>query len=113
MKNITQQNKYSEFPQLYHDHMNLLLQCFVICSSCAKRCLEEGNCETAASCYDCADICALTIKVHSGDSKYCDSIFKVCADTCVSCADTCAEQDSEYCKQCSDICYKCAEACNK
>lgn len=105
------QNRQSSFPHIYHQHMQTLLRCFSICSSCAKMCIEEGRSETAALCSDCADICALAIKLHSGDSEFSEQAFELCARACDRCAEECEEEDSEHCHECGEICRKCAEAC--
>lgn len=105
--------KYSEFPHLAHEHMKMLQKCFSACSSCAKICMEEGMSETAISCSECADICALTIKWHSADSAFTKKITDLCAEVCNKCAEACARNDSEHCQQCSAICYDCANACKQ
>ncbi len=106
-------NQYSAFPHVSHEHMKILLKCFSICSSCAKMCMKEGMKNTAVLCSDCADVCGLAIKLHSGDSEFSEEVFTLCADVCERCADECAKNDSEHCQQCSDICRKCATACRE
>jgi hypothetical protein len=102
---------YSEFPHLSHEHMQVLLQCFSVCSSCAKMCMQERMADTAILCSECADICALTIKWHSADSAFSSKISALCADVCFHCAEACAKNDSHHCQQCSEVCYECAKAC--
>lgn len=106
-----QANKYTAFPHLGHHHMQILLKCFSACSACSKMCIEEGMKETAKLCSDCADVCGLTIKLHSGDSEFSHQAFKFCAEVCERCAEECAQMDSDHCQQCSQICQECAEAC--
>lgn len=108
-----QLEKYSEFPHLSHPHMQVLLKCYSICSACAKMCMKERVPETAILCSDCADVCALAIKLHSGDSEFSSKIFALCSEICERCAESCGKMDSEHCKQCSEICKKCAEECGK
>lgn len=103
--------KYSEFPHIMHEHMEILQKCFSICSSCAKMCIKENNTETAILCSECADICALTIKWHSANSAFTKKISELCAEICKSCAEACARHDSKHCQQCSEICYECAKTC--
>lgn len=105
------QNKYSEFPHIQHEHMQTLLKCYSICSACAKMCMRENMQNTAILCTDCADVCGLAIKLHSGDSEFNDIIMKTCAQVCQRCAEACGSMESEHCHQCSEICYECAEAC--
>ena len=105
--------KYSEFPHTTREHMELLMKCFTICSACAKKCINEGMSETAILCSDCADVCALTIKLHSGDSEFNKKILDLCAEVCLRCAEACSKHSIEHCQQCSDICFKCAKACHE
>ncbi len=104
-------NKYTAFPHLGHVHMQMLMKCYSACCSCAKMCIEEGNTDTAILCSDCADICSLAIKLHSGNSEFNHQILQLCAEACERCAEACAQHDSDHCQQCSEICHKCAEAC--
>jgi len=103
--------QYTAFPHLQHDHMASLMQCYSACCSCEKMCIEEGHKETAKLCSDCADICALTIKMHSADSEFNSKIAELCAQICKRCADACGKVQADHCKQCSEICKECAEAC--
>ena len=104
--------KFSEFPHAQHEHMNLLLTCFTICSSCSKMCLEEGHKESAALCQDCADVCSLAIQLHSRDSEFSDAIMLLCAEVCRRCSEVCSQMKAKHCQQCSDICKQCALACD-
>lgn len=105
--------KYSEFRHVGHDHMQKLMECFAICSACAKMCIEDGHKTTAKICSDCADICALTIKLHSGDSEFNHQISELCSSICSRCADACSKVDADHCKQCSQACQECAESCKE
>jgi hypothetical protein len=75
--------------------------------------MEEKHSDTAILCSDCADVCALAIKLHSGDSEFSDRVFALCAEVCDRCADSCSKNTSEHCQQCSEICRECARACNE
>lgn len=102
---------FSEFPHASHEHMEVLLKCFSICSSCAKKCIQENMHKTAILCSECADICALTIKWHSADSAFTKKISALCAEVCQSCAEACKLHENRHCQQCSAICFECAKAC--
>lgn len=41
--------KYSAFPHVNHQHMEVMLKCFSICSSCAK--MDSDHCQ------QCSEIC--------------------------------------------------------
>lgn len=104
---------YSEFRHLGHDHMQKLMDCFAICSACAKMCVEEGHKETAKLCMDCADVCGLTIKLHSSDSVFNPQVTELCSTVCSRCADACAQMSAKHCQQCSQACRECVEACKE
>lgn len=106
-----EQKKYSSFPHVYHEHMSILMKCFSICSACSKMCIKENHKKTAILCADCADICALAIKLHSNDSEFKDQVMDLCAAICSRCAEECGKMEAEHCLECSDICKRCAEAC--
>lgn len=112
MVNATK-SKYSEFPHVYHEHMKIMMDCYSICSACAKMCMDEHMEDTAKLCSDCADICGLAIKLHSSDSEFNLQFMLLCAQVCARCADACGKHKVEHCQQCSDICRKCSEACSK
>jgi len=105
--------QFSEFRHIDHAHMQKIMECFAICSACAKMCIEEGHKTTAKLCSDCADVCSLTIKLHSGDSKFNRQVCELCSSICSQCADACAEMEDEHCKQCSQACRECADACKE
>ena len=105
-------NVYSEFPHVSHDHMKTMLNCFIICESCAKMCIDEGHKVTAKLCLDCADVCNLAIKLHSRDSEFNRKVMDLCADVCARCGEECAKNKAAHCQQCSEICFDCAEACS-
>lgn len=105
--------KTSAFPHAYHKHMELLQLCLTVCSSCAAMCLEEGRKETAKVCFDCADICALTIKMHSRDSEFNRALMELCSEVCQRCSQECGKVKVEHCQQCSEICKECAKACQE
>ena len=73
--------------------------------------MNENMKETAILCSDCADVCALAIKLHSGDSEFSSQIFDLCAEVCSRCAEVCGKSRAGHCQQCSDICKKCADSC--
>lgn len=106
-------NSLSAFPHVQHKHMEMLQLCLTVCSSCAKMCLDDGRKETALLCLDCADICAVTIKLHSRDSKFNAHLMKLCAEICLRCAQACGKVDMDHCQQCSEICQACASACHE
>lgn len=102
---------FSTFPHISHAHMQVLLNCFSVCSACAKMCMNENRKETAMLCSDCADICSLAIKLHSGDSEFASQAFDLCAQACRRCGEECSKHNVEHCQQCSKICFECVEAC--
>lgn len=106
-------NNFSCFPHISHEHMNILMKCFSVCSACSKMCMKENHEATAILCSDCADVCALAIKLHSSDSKFSRQIFDICAEVCKRCAEECAKNPAKHCQECSDICKKCSIVCQE
>lgn len=104
---------YSEFPHTTHEHMEVMMLCYTVTAACAKMCMEEGHKESAKLCTDCTDICALTIKLHSGNSPFNSQMMKLCAEACDKCANACEKMASAHCKQCSQICRLCAKVCRE
>lgn len=103
--------KYPSFPHVNHEHMQTLMKCYSICSSCSKMCIEENMPETAILCGECADICGLAIKLHSADSPFNTEMMQLCSDVCEKCADACGKMNNDHCQQCAEICHECADAC--
>ncbi len=103
--------RFTEFPHVSHNHMHLMMVCFTICEACARMCINEGHKDTAALCMDCADVCALAIKLHSRDSEFNSDVMELCSKVCTRCAQACAQHQAEHCQQCSQICKECASAC--
>lgn len=113
MKTHHESKEFPAFPHISHAHMQTLLKCYSICSSCARMCIEEGMKNTAVLCSDCADVCALAIKLHSNDSEFSEKIMRLCSDVCERCGNECAKNEMEHCQQCSEICKECAKACKE
>jgi hypothetical protein len=106
-------SRFSEFPHVTHQHLDLMQTCMGICAACAKMCIEEGHSHTAVLCQECTDVCALAIKLHSSDSEFNQEVMNLCAHVCKRCAEECSEVNVEHCRQCSEICQECAEACRQ
>lgn len=105
-------SKYSEFPHVTHDHMKIMMDCYSICAACARMCIDEGHKQTALLCSNCADVCALAIKLHSEDSEFNDKIMELCAYVCSRCASECGKMKGvKHCQQCAEICRECEKAC--
>ena len=105
--------KYSAFPHLKHDHLELMVTCLSICSACASMCINEGHKETAKLCIDCADVCSLAIKLHNRESEFNQKIMHLCAAVCKRCSEECSKMKVEHCQQCAQICKECARVCEK
>lgn len=110
---MTSKSKFSSFPHVSHEHMDLLMKCFSICSACSKMCIKEKHIESAILCADCADVCSLTIKLHSSDSEFNKQMSDLCSAVCARCAEECAKHSAKHCQECSEICRACATACKE
>lgn len=94
-----------------------LADCIAACESCATKCLDVENVKMHIECIrtdrDCADICALTLRLLNRDSNHLNEILKVCIDTCVSCEKECRKHDHDHCQKCADACHQCHQACEE
>lgn len=99
----------------HQEFISTIAQCLSACEHCASACLKEDNVQKMTPCirmnWDCADICGISIKFLSRESKNVSMIIGVCADICADCAEVCAKYDHDHCKECAEACKKCAEKC--
>lgn len=99
----------------YEKIIDSLSDCVEACESCATLCLEEDNVKKMTGCIkldlDCAEICALAVKLLSRDSQYAKSIISLCADACAQCAEEGEKHDHQHCKECAEACRNCEEIC--
>lgn len=92
-------------------HIIKLAECISVCSSCAKRCLQEGNIQASTLCSDCADVCTLAIKFHSRNSEFADEILNLASKICKRCSEECGKLKTEHAQHCSKVCRECTECC--
>jgi hypothetical protein len=97
--------------------MHACIACTIACENCATECLHEQDAKMMARCIeldrDCADICALAVRLMARGSEFAARICAVCAEVCDACAQECGKHDNEHCKRCAEACRKCAEECRK
>ncbi len=105
-------NLKTQFPNAETREMHRLMECMSVCRSCAKKCIEDGNKQTANLCLDCSDICDLAIKLKSCDSAYVQQALELCAYACRHCANECGRMSAQHCQACAEVCRHCAEACS-
>lgn len=113
MKNLQNQKNLEEFPKTRCSHMLTLMQCLSVCTTCARKCIEEGHKESAKMCLECAEICALAIKSHSADFELDAQIMELCAKACERCSQICAKMEAKHCQECAEVCHQCSEACSE
>lgn len=92
-----------------------LVKCITACETCATKCLDEDNVAEISDCIkldrDCADICALTVRLLARKSTYAERVIKFCIESCRDCANECDRHAHQHCKDCARICRECLEAC--
>ncbi len=106
------------------DKMKAMEDCLKACKSCAALCEEtfhhcfglvtEGKKEHAKAAelaLDCADFCALSVKMMLRQSDLMPFSCGACAEACKKCGDACAPFDSEMMKQCTAACRECEKTC--
>ena len=93
------------------------------CTSCADACLAEEDVAALRTCIrldaDCADICAVTARVLSrqtrDDQFLVHRLLQACVRACSSCAEEC-ERHAEHhahCAICARACRACEQACQR
>src|SRR5699024_985273 len=91
-----------------------LSACLAACENCADACLSEENPKKMVTCIrinrDCADICALTLRMISRGSKRATDVVNLCADFCKMCGDECENYEHDHCQKCAKVCRECEKA---
>ena len=86
------------------------LDFFQACTSCADACLSEPDPATQRACIrrcqDCADLCAVTVRLLSKQLEACREACRLCAEECEKHAG-----HMEHCKVCGEVCRACEGAC--
>jgi hypothetical protein len=92
---------------------------------CARACIADADSDLnelvkcIRLCLDCADVCAATIRVTSGQTEYdatrTKSLLETCTATCKSCGDECERhaQMHDHCRVCAVACRRCEQACRE
>jgi hypothetical protein len=82
------------------------------CEHCATACLQEADVAPLTRCIaltrDCADVCALTLRLVARDSEHAAHLLKECTEICAACADECSRHEHLHCQQCAEACRRCA-----
>lgn len=102
----------------------MMEDCLKACKSCAALCEEtfhhcfglvaQGKKEhthAAELALDCADFCALSVKMMLRQSELMSASCSACAEACKKCGDACAAFDSELMKKCTEACRECEKTC--
>ena len=98
--------------------------CLKACKTCASTCEEtfahcfglvtEGKKEHAREAeyaLDCAEFCALSVKLMLRKSDLVAESCHACAEACKKCGDECAKHDGEVMKRCVAACRECEKTC--
>ena len=98
--------------------------CLKACKSCASLCEEtfhhcfglvmlgkKEHARAAEYALDCADFCALSVKMMLRQSDLMTASCGACAEACKKCGDECAKFDGELMKKCTEACRECEKTC--
>ncbi|WP_210516722.1 four-helix bundle copper-binding protein [Hymenobacter terricola] len=97
--------------------LNALNACIAACEPCATACLQEEDVKMMARCIglarDCADVCALTVRLIARGSEHGPHLLRECAEVCKACGDECEKHAAHmpHCRECAEACRRCEEAC--
>lgn len=105
-------SRRTEFPNTDTKEMHTLMECMSICTTCSKKCIEEGHKTTALLCADCAKVCDLAIQFKSCESEFQPQVLDLCAQVCRKCADECSKMQALHCQECANVCRLCAQSCS-
>ena len=102
----------------------VMKDCLKACEMCAVTCeqtfthcfglVSEGKKEHAKAAQyalDCADFCALSVKMMLRESDLMSASCGACSEACKKCGDECAKFDSEIMKKCVAACRECEKTC--
>lgn len=99
--------------------------CLKACKACASTCEEtfehcfglvkEGKKEHAKAAeyaLDCAEFCALSVRMMLRKSDLMAESCRACAEACKMCGDECAKHEGEEMKRCVAACRECEKTCH-
>ncbi|AWM31720.1 four-helix bundle copper-binding protein [Hymenobacter nivis] len=82
------------------------------CENCATAYLQEDDVQALTRCialtHDCADVCALTLRLVARNSAYAAHLHTTRAEICAACADEFSQHEHLHCQQCAKACRRCA-----
>jgi hypothetical protein len=91
------------------------------CTSCADACLAEEDVAALRDCLrralDCADVCGVTVRLLSRQTRYDKSLIhrqlQACVRACAICAEECARHADHHhhCRICAEACRVSKRAC--
>lgn len=92
--------------------------CIEACAECATACEfcvgehigDKEMAECLRLCIDCADFCAVDMRLLARNSRSSPALCGLCADACDAYATECDRFDS---RRCTEACRKCAGACRQ
>lgn len=100
-----------------------ILDCAMVCVSCADACLSESNVDQLKRCIrldqDCADICftagKILLRQSEGDWSLLRAQLELCCLVCKSCEKECRLHADRHahCRVCADACQTCADICER
>ena len=92
--------------------LNALNAAVAAYENCATAYLQEDDVQALTRCIaltrDCADVCALTLRLMTRDSAYATYLHTACTKICAACADEFSQHEHLHCQQCAKSCRRCA-----
>lgn len=90
--------------------------CIESCEACITSCLVSNASKMAGciqACRDCSDICSMTVRFISRNSKHTGRLALLCAVVSEMCARECSKYDDDDCKKCIKSCKRCSVECSR
>ena len=90
--------------------------CVESCEVCITSCLVSNPSKMSGciqACRDCSDICNMTVRFISRNSKYANRLALLCAVVSDLCARECGKHDDDDCKKCAKACKRCSAECSR
>jgi hypothetical protein len=105
--------------QEYHACLEACVECLVACEMCSDACLDEENIGMMLPCIrldrDCADACALAVRMMSRGGPLAKDACRACAEACAACAAECERHAAshDHCRICAEACRRCEVECRR
>ena len=102
----------------HHACIVACLECIAACRASSGACRDDASVQSLSRCIrldrDCAEACALVVRVLSGGSDSFAEVCRMAARLADACADECERHaERDHCRACADACRRCAAECRR